>query len=128
MRFGHEITSACLELIHSDIAGPFPHMSMSQAKYVLTFIDEFSSLWFTSLNSSLKFFTTSRFLRPWLRTSLGGNSRSSDLIMVVNMSSLCSLNIVKMQVSKCNTLFLTHLNIMVLLRGRMESSRRWLLV
>ena len=31
-----------LELIHSDIAGPFPHMSMSQDKYALTFIDDFS--------------------------------------------------------------------------------------
>ena len=33
---------APLELIHSDIAGPFPHMSMIQAKYALSFIDEFS--------------------------------------------------------------------------------------
>ena len=31
-----------LELIHSDIVGPFPPMSMSQDKYVLTFIDDFS--------------------------------------------------------------------------------------
>ena len=38
----HERTYAPLELIHSDVAGPFPHMSMSQAKYALTFIDEFS--------------------------------------------------------------------------------------
>ena len=37
----HERTSAPLELIHSDVAGPFPHISMSQAKYGLTFIDEF---------------------------------------------------------------------------------------
>ena len=40
-RVSHEQTSAPLELIHSDIAGPFPHMSMNQAKYVLTFIDDF---------------------------------------------------------------------------------------
>ena len=38
----HERTYAPLELIHSDVAGPFPHMSMSQAKYALTFIDDFS--------------------------------------------------------------------------------------
>ena len=37
----HERTFAPLELIHSDVSGPFPHMSMSQAKYALTFIDEF---------------------------------------------------------------------------------------
>ena len=37
-----ERTYAPLDLIQSDIAGPFHHMSMSQAKYALTFIDEFS--------------------------------------------------------------------------------------
>ena len=41
-RASHERTSAPLELIHSDVSGPFPHMSMSQSKYALTFIDEFS--------------------------------------------------------------------------------------
>ena len=29
-RASHERTFAPLELIHSDVAGPFPHMSMSQ--------------------------------------------------------------------------------------------------
>ena len=42
MRDSHERTFVPLELIHNDISGPFPHMSMSQAKYVLTFIDGFS--------------------------------------------------------------------------------------
>ena len=41
-RASHERTSAHLELIHIDVAGPFPHMSMSQAKYALTFIYDFS--------------------------------------------------------------------------------------
>ena len=41
-RASHERTSAPLELIHSDVAGPFSHMSMSQAKYSLNFIDDFS--------------------------------------------------------------------------------------
>jgi hypothetical protein len=31
-----------LELIHSDLMGPFPHPSISKARYVLTFIDDFS--------------------------------------------------------------------------------------
>jgi len=38
----HERTFAPLELIHNDIAGPLPHMSMTQAKYAVTFIDDFS--------------------------------------------------------------------------------------
>ena len=48
-RASHERTSAPLELIHGDVAGPFPNMSMIQAKYALTFIDDFSRYcWFTS--------------------------------------------------------------------------------
>ena len=41
-RVSHERTSTPLKIIHNDIAFPFPHMSMSQSKYVLTFIDDFS--------------------------------------------------------------------------------------
>ena len=40
----HERTFAPLELIHSDVAGPFPYMSMSQAKYALKFIGFFQVL------------------------------------------------------------------------------------
>ena len=29
-------------MVHSDITGPFPHPSINKAKYVLTFIDDFS--------------------------------------------------------------------------------------
>ena len=43
-RASHERTSTPLELIHSDIAGPFPHMSMSQDKYALIFIDAFPGI------------------------------------------------------------------------------------
>ena len=38
----HESTSAPIKMIHSDVARPFPHMSMIQDKYALTFIDDFS--------------------------------------------------------------------------------------
>ena len=41
-RDSHEITYAPLELIHNNVAGLFPHMSMSQDKYALNFIDDFS--------------------------------------------------------------------------------------
>ena len=41
-KVSHDGMSAHLELIHSDVSGPFPHMSMSHAKYGLKFIDDFS--------------------------------------------------------------------------------------
>ena len=34
--------SSPLDLIHSDLMGPFPHPSINKARYVLTFIDDFS--------------------------------------------------------------------------------------
>jgi hypothetical protein len=34
--------SSPLELIHSDLMGPFPHPSINKARYMLTFIDDFS--------------------------------------------------------------------------------------
>ena len=47
-RASHERTFAPLELIHSDVDGPFPHMSMSQAKYALTFMNFPGIVGFTS--------------------------------------------------------------------------------
>ena len=38
----YERTSAPLELIHDEIAGPFPHMYTIQEKYELALIDDFS--------------------------------------------------------------------------------------
>ena len=35
-------TSRPLELIHSDLYGPFPHRSLKGSRYVLTFIDDYS--------------------------------------------------------------------------------------
>jgi len=34
--------SSRLDLIHSDLIGPFPHPSINKARYVLTFIGDFS--------------------------------------------------------------------------------------
>jgi hypothetical protein len=34
--------SSSLELVHNDLMGPFPHPSISKARYVLTFIDDYS--------------------------------------------------------------------------------------
>jgi transposase InsO family protein len=35
--------TSSLELIHSDIMGPFPHPSIKKSRYVLTFNDDYSS-------------------------------------------------------------------------------------
>ena len=91
----HERTFAPLELIHSDVFGPFPHMLMSQAKYALRIIDDFSRYcWVYFLKHKSEVFGLFKSLSLWLKTSMGGNSRSSDMIMVVSISSLSLFNIV----------------------------------
>ena len=85
-RASHERTSAPLEFILSDVSGPFPHMSISQDKYALTFTDEFYRYcWVYFLKHKSEVFDLFKVLEPWLKTSLGGNSISSDLTMVVSM-------------------------------------------
>jgi len=34
--------SCSLDLVHSDLMGPFPHPSINKARYVVTFIDDYS--------------------------------------------------------------------------------------
>ena len=68
----HERTYAPLELIHSDIAGPFPHMSMIQAKYALTFIDEFSKYcWVHFLKHKSEFFDLFKVFKALVENQYG---------------------------------------------------------
>ena len=85
-RVNHERTSTPIELIHNDIASTFPHMSMIQAKYVLTFIDEFSRFcWVYFLKLKSEVFDHFKVFKALVENQLGGDSRYSDMIMVVNI-------------------------------------------
>ena len=91
-RASHERTSAPLELIHSDVAGPFTHMSMSQSKYELTFIDDFSRYyWVYFLKHKSKVFDLFKVFRAFvenqsqrrlkiLRSDNGGEYVKSEFI------------------------------------------------
>ena len=71
-RTSHKRTFAPLELIHSDISGPFPDMSMSQAKYALTFIDEFSKYcWVYFLKNKFEFFDLFKIFRALVENQAG---------------------------------------------------------
>ena len=64
-RASHYRTYAPLELIHNENFYPFPHMSMSQDKYSLTFIDEFSRYcWVYFLRLKSKVFYHFKVLKP----------------------------------------------------------------
>ena len=59
-------------MIHGDFAGPFPHMSMSQAKYALNFIDEFSKYyWVYFLKHKFKVFGLFKFFKALVENQSG---------------------------------------------------------
>ena len=71
-RASHERTFKLLELIHSDISGPFPHMLMSQVKYVVTFIDYVSRYcWVYFLKHNSKVFDLFKVFRALVENQFG---------------------------------------------------------
>ena len=71
-RASHERTYTPLELIHSDIFGPFPHISTIQAKYALSFIDYFSRYcWVYFLNHKFEVFDLFKVFRALVENHSG---------------------------------------------------------
>ena len=118
-RASHERTSAPLELIHSDVSGPFPHMSMSQDKYALTFIDDFSRYcWVYFLKHKSEVFDLFKVFKALVENQSG---RRLKILRSDNGGEYVkseSFNILNMQVFRCSIQSLTHHSKMVLLRER----------
>jgi hypothetical protein len=78
--------SAPLDLIHSDLMGPFPHPSIRKVRFVLIFVDiSHILLGSTFLGKNLRSFNTSKISKPWLRHSPETRSKSFELIMGESM-------------------------------------------
>ena len=61
-----------LDLIHSDVAGTFPHISMIQAKYTLTFIADFSRYyWVYFLKHKSEFFGLFKVFKALIENQFG---------------------------------------------------------
>lgn len=83
-------TSRPLELIHSDLCGPFPHTSLKRSRYLLTFIDDYTRrTWVYFLATKDETFKTFRQFQQLtekqtslkiscLRTDRGGEYLSTD--------------------------------------------------
>jgi hypothetical protein len=64
--------SSLLELVHSDITGPFPHQSICKDKYVLTFIDDFSRYtWVYFLKLKSKVFECLKYFKHLVEKKIG---------------------------------------------------------
>jgi hypothetical protein len=64
--------SAPLDLIHSDLMGPFPHPSISKARLVLIFVDDFSRFtWIYFLRQESKVFQHLKDFKALVETQSG---------------------------------------------------------
>ena len=96
-KVSHERTSTPLELIHNDVSGPFHQMSMIQAKYALTFIDDFSRYcWVYFLKHKSEVFGLFKVFKDMVENQFGRKLKVLRSDNVVSMSSLSSFNIVYM--------------------------------
>ena len=69
--------SSSLELVHSDLMGLFPHPSISKARYVLTFIDDYSCYtWVYFLRKKSEVFEHLKDFKALVETQTGKKSRS----------------------------------------------------
>jgi hypothetical protein len=64
--------SAPLDLIHSDLMGPFPHPSISKARFVLIFVDDFSRFtWIYFLRKKSEVFQHLKYFKALVETQSG---------------------------------------------------------
>jgi hypothetical protein len=64
--------SSYLDLVNNDLMGPFPHLSINKARYVLTFIDDYShytSVYFLMKKS--KVFEHIKYFKDLVETQIG---------------------------------------------------------
>jgi hypothetical protein len=61
-----------LDLIHSDLMGPFPHPSISKARYMLIFVDDFSRFtWTFFLRKKSEVFQHLKYFKALVETQSG---------------------------------------------------------
>jgi hypothetical protein len=61
-----------LDLIHSDLMGPFPHPSINKSRYVLISVDDFSCFtWIFFLGKKLEIFQHLKDFKALVETQLG---------------------------------------------------------
>jgi hypothetical protein len=119
--------SSPLDLIHSDLMRPLPHPSIGKARYVLTFLDDYSHytcVFFLRQKSEV--FEHLKEFKALVETQSGKErSKPSIQIMGGSMSTeMLRIFVLRLGYS-CSTQYPTLCNRTGLLRGRKNLSRRW---
>jgi transposase InsO family protein len=71
------MASSPLDLIHSDLMGPFPNPSIGKARYVLTFLDDYSChTWVFFLRHKLEVFEHLKEFKALVETQSGRNIKT----------------------------------------------------
>jgi hypothetical protein len=117
--------SSSLELVHSDLMGPFPHNSINKARYIVTFIDDYSHYtWVCFLRKKPEVFEHLKYFKALLKTKTG---KKIKILRTYNGGEYINKyvqNIFREAVSSCSIqLHTLHIN-MELLKVRMNLSRR----
>jgi hypothetical protein len=69
--------SSPLDLIPSDLIGPFPHPSINKARYVLTFLDDYSHcIWVLFLRQKSEVFDHLKEFKELVETQSGRNIKA----------------------------------------------------
>jgi SET domain-containing protein len=62
--------------VHNDLMGPFPHSSISKARYVLTFIDDYSHYtWVYFLRQKFEVFEHLKDFKALVKTQTGKKTK-----------------------------------------------------
>ena len=85
MRFGANRAIDVLQLIHTDICGPFPTVSWNGQQYFITFIDDFSHYGYLYLiHEKFQSLEVFKLFKVEVENQLNKRIKKSDLIVVVN--------------------------------------------
>jgi hypothetical protein len=99
--------SSSLELVHNDLMGPFPYPSINKARYVLTFIDDYSCYtWVYFLRQKSEVYEHLKYFKALVETQTG---KKIKILRTENGGSISKnmfrIFVMKL-VSSCNTQFL----------------------
>ena len=86
-----------MDLVHSDLMGPFPHSSINKVRYVLTFIDDYSHYtWVYFLREKSEVFEHLKDFKDIVETQTG---KKINILLTYNEGSI-STNMFRIFVMK----------------------------
>lgn len=110
-----------LEVVHSDVCGPFEVPSLGGNKYFVSFVDEFSRMmWLFFIKTKGEVFQFFKGSKLWLRSKVESSSRCLEQMVEENTPQMSLRISVLLMAFNMRLQHLTPLNTMGWLRGEIE--------